>query len=110
MPAAAMGHLSAIRSGLQSMHRNNLNESSRRVAFATTAAGGQIPRQNPIEARAADRPDVPTDFTRALGLIDSLRTQIRQDPVSSLATASAHLDQSAGARQILSQIRGPESA
>ena len=110
MPGVSVSRIEAIRGQLQSLQRRDLGESTRRTQFAAMQADEQVPKKNPIEAVAEQRSELPTDFSRALGLVESLRTQISQNPVSSLATATANLDGNNGARQILSQVTGPENA
>jgi hypothetical protein len=110
MPAIVMSRFDAIRSQLQTMQKRDLGESSRRTDFVERRVQEQVPKKNPMEPVAEERLEPPTDFTRALGLVESLRTQIKQNPVSSLTTATANLDENVGARQILSQVTGPENA
>lgn len=110
MPIAAFERIEALQGQVRAMQRRDLGQSARRAEHTEAQLRERAPKPNPTETATEDRAQPPTDFSTALGVVKGLQTQIRSDPVASLATASANLDKSPGARQILSQIEGPESA
>lgn len=111
MPAPLVNRIETIQSQLQTLQKRDVEDSTRRTRFLQRQIEEPTLRPNPIETYTEERSEPPpTDFTQALGLLEGLRIQIRQNPISSLAEVTATFDNTPGARQILAQGVNPEDA
>lgn len=111
MPAPFVNRIETIQSQLRALQKREVGEATRRNRFLQREIEEPTLRPNPLETYNEERSEPPpTDFTQALGLLEGLRIQIRQNPVRSLAEATATFDNIRRTRQILERGINPENA